>query len=167
DADRRCDDAHSPRGGSESRARDRGVDVGHPGPNDGGAALSVAHAAHVLARGADAGDDRRVRRAVVQPLAAPTGDRRSHRAWRDAGRDRADGHARDDDARGSRIVVGLGASFALTRVLGRFLFQITATDPTTFAFVVVGLAVVALAAAAIPARRASRIDPSVLTRAPG
>jgi putative ABC transport system permease protein len=65
------------------------------------------------------------------------------------------------------IVVGLGASFALTRVLGRFLFQITATDPTTFAFVVVVLAVVALAAAAIPARRASRIDPSVLTRAPG
>ncbi|HEY7395597.1 MAG TPA: ABC transporter permease [Gemmatimonadaceae bacterium] len=65
------------------------------------------------------------------------------------------------------IVVGLGASFALTRVLGRFLFQITTTDPTTFAFVVVVLAVVALAAAAIPARRASRIDPSVLTRAPG
>ena len=65
------------------------------------------------------------------------------------------------------IVVGIGASFALTRVLGRFLFQITATDPTTFAVVVVVLAVVALAAAAIPARRASRIDPSVLTRAPG
>ncbi len=65
------------------------------------------------------------------------------------------------------IVVGLGASFALTRVLGRFLFQITATDPTTFAFVVVVLAVVALAAAAIPARRASRIDPSILTRATG
>jgi predicted permease len=65
------------------------------------------------------------------------------------------------------IVVGLGASFALTRVLGRFLFQITATDPTTFAFVVVVLAVVALAAAAIPARRASRVDPSVLTRATG
>ncbi|HEY4130936.1 MAG TPA: ABC transporter permease [Gemmatimonadaceae bacterium] len=65
------------------------------------------------------------------------------------------------------IVVGLGASFALTRVLGRFLFQITATDPTTFAFVVVVLGVVALAAAAIPARRASRVDPSVLTRTPG
>jgi putative ABC transport system permease protein len=65
------------------------------------------------------------------------------------------------------IVVGLGASFALTRVLGRFLFQITATDPTTFAFVVVVLAVVAFGAAAIPARRASRIDPSILTRATG
>jgi putative ABC transport system permease protein len=65
------------------------------------------------------------------------------------------------------IIVGLGASLALTRVLGRFLFQISATDPTTFAFVVGVLAVVALAAAAIPARRASRIDPSVLTRATG
>ena len=65
------------------------------------------------------------------------------------------------------IIVGLGASLALTRVLGRFLFQITATDPTTFAFVVVVLAVGAFAAAAIPARRAARIDPSVLTRATG
>jgi putative ABC transport system permease protein len=65
------------------------------------------------------------------------------------------------------IVVGLGASFALTRVLGRFLFQITATDPTTFVSVVGVLAVVAFAAAALPARRASRIDPSILTRATG
>lgn len=65
------------------------------------------------------------------------------------------------------IVVGLGASFALTRLLGRFLFQITATDPATFAVVAGVLAVVALAAAALPARRASRIDPSVLTRATG
>jgi len=65
------------------------------------------------------------------------------------------------------IVVGLGASFALTRVLGRFLFQITATDPTTFASVVIVLAVVALVAAALPARRASRVDPTILTRAVG
>jgi putative ABC transport system permease protein len=65
------------------------------------------------------------------------------------------------------IVVGLAASFALTRVLRRFLFQITATDPVTFTFVVVALTIVALAAAALPARRASRIDPSVLTRATG
>jgi len=65
------------------------------------------------------------------------------------------------------IVVGLGASFALTRVLGRYLFQITATDPMTFTSVVVVLIVVALAAAALPARRASRIDPSILTRAIG
>ncbi|HEY4215823.1 MAG TPA: ABC transporter permease [Gemmatimonadaceae bacterium] len=65
------------------------------------------------------------------------------------------------------IVVGLGASFALTRVLGRFLFQIKATDPVTFASVVVVLAVVALAAAALPARRASRVDPTILTRAAG
>jgi putative ABC transport system permease protein len=65
------------------------------------------------------------------------------------------------------IIVGLAASFALTRVLGRFLFQITATDPTTFASVVVVLTIVALAAAALPARRASRIDPTILTRAGG
>jgi putative ABC transport system permease protein len=65
------------------------------------------------------------------------------------------------------IAVGLVASAALTRVLGRFLFQITATDPATFAFVAAILAVVALSAAALPARRASRIDPSELTRAAG
>jgi putative ABC transport system permease protein len=57
------------------------------------------------------------------------------------------------------IVVGLGASYALTRVLSRFLFQITATDPATFAFVAGILVVVALAASAMPARRAARIDP--------
>lgn len=65
------------------------------------------------------------------------------------------------------IVVGLAASLALTRVLERFLFQITATDPATFAFVVVVLTVVAFAAAAIPARRAARIDPAELTRVSG
>jgi putative ABC transport system permease protein len=57
------------------------------------------------------------------------------------------------------IVVGLGASYALTRVLNRFLFQITATDPTTFAFVAGILVVVALAASAMPARRAGKVDP--------
>lgn len=57
------------------------------------------------------------------------------------------------------IVVGLGASYALTRVLNRFLFQIKATDPATFAFVAGTLVVVAIAAATIPARRAARIDP--------
>ena len=62
------------------------------------------------------------------------------------------------------IVVGLGASFALTRVLGRFLFQITATDPATFALVALLLGVVALAAAAIPARRGGRVDPVEVLR---
>ena len=58
------------------------------------------------------------------------------------------------------ILAGLAASFALTRVLGRFLFQVTTTDPATFALVALTLGVVALAAAAIPARRAGRVDPA-------
>jgi putative ABC transport system permease protein len=58
------------------------------------------------------------------------------------------------------ILAGLAVSFALTRVLGRFLFQVTTTDPATFALVALALGVVALAAAAIPARRAGRVDPA-------
>jgi len=60
--------------------------------------------------------------------------------------------------------IGLGGAFALTRLMHSLLFEITPTDPVTYSAVVVLLAVVALFACYIPARRATRVDPLVALR---
>ena len=57
------------------------------------------------------------------------------------------------------IVIGLGASFALTRALSSVLFGVSATDPLTFAAVAIVLLIAALLACYLPARRAMRTDP--------
>jgi predicted permease len=62
------------------------------------------------------------------------------------------------------IVVGLAGSLLLTRTLRSLLFDVTATDPLTFAVVILFLAAAALAASYIPARRATKVDPMVALR---
>jgi putative ABC transport system permease protein len=62
------------------------------------------------------------------------------------------------------LAIGVAGSFGVTRVLSRFLFQITPTDPATYVGVGLLLAAVAFAAAYLPAKRASEIDPLVVIR---
>ena len=62
------------------------------------------------------------------------------------------------------IVAGLIGSLVLTRVLQSLLFGVTATDPLTFAAVILLLVAAALLACYIPARRASKVDPVVALR---
>ena len=63
------------------------------------------------------------------------------------------------------IVLGTLASLALARVLKGLLYGITPTDPVTYVAIAVLLALVALAASALPARRATKADPVSALRA--
>jgi putative ABC transport system permease protein len=62
------------------------------------------------------------------------------------------------------MLVGLAGALAMARLLARFLYGIQPSDPATFTGTFVLLAAVALLACAIPARRASRVDPLTALR---
>jgi predicted permease len=61
-------------------------------------------------------------------------------------------------------VIGVAASFGLTRFIENMLFGVTPTDPLTFVMIVALLGLVALLACLIPAQRAMRVDPIVVLR---
>ena len=62
-------------------------------------------------------------------------------------------------------VAGLAGAIALSRVLHSFLFEVSAVDPLTFGTVPVLMALVAVTAAWVPARRAAGVDPMEALRA--
>jgi len=62
------------------------------------------------------------------------------------------------------IAIGILGAIGLTRLMASQLFQISTTDPLTFAAVALTLALVALAACYVPARRATKVEPMVALR---
>jgi len=65
---------------------------------------------------------------------------------------------------GAGIALGLLVAFGLARFLSSLLYQVEARDPATFAPVAALLGLVAMGACYFPARRATRVDPSVALR---
>jgi putative ABC transport system permease protein len=65
---------------------------------------------------------------------------------------------------GAGTVVGLGGALALTRYLETLLYEVSATDPAVLAGSAGMLVLIAMAAAFLPARRATQVDPMVALR---
>jgi ABC-type antimicrobial peptide transport system permease subunit len=63
------------------------------------------------------------------------------------------------------IVLGVAGAILLSRTLQGLLYEVAPTDTLTFAATGTSLALVALAAAWVPARRATRVEPTVALRA--
>jgi putative ABC transport system permease protein len=65
----------------------------------------------------------------------------------------------------SGVVIGLGGALALSRIFSSLLFNVPANDPSTFLLAALLLTLVAIAACLGPARKATRVDPTVALRA--
>jgi putative ABC transport system permease protein len=66
---------------------------------------------------------------------------------------------------GAGVALGTLGAIGLTRMLGTLLYEVSPTDPAVLFGTIVGVLLIALAAAYLPARRAMRVDPAVALRA--
>jgi putative ABC transport system permease protein len=62
------------------------------------------------------------------------------------------------------IAIGIASSFALTRLIAGLLYEVSPTDPVTFPAIAFLLCAVALVSCYLPARRATRVDPTTALR---
>jgi putative ABC transport system permease protein len=62
------------------------------------------------------------------------------------------------------VVLGVAGALALSRVMANFVFGVQPRDPVTFVFVTAFVALIALLASFIPARRATKVNPMVALR---
>jgi len=66
---------------------------------------------------------------------------------------------------GVGVVLGVAGAAALSRLLAGLVYGVSARDPLTYGAIAVLLTLVALAASAVPAARAARVDPMSALRA--
>ena len=68
---------------------------------------------------------------------------------------------------GLGLVAGLAGAVVLTRVTASLLFEVSARDPWALVAGALSMGVFALIAALVPARRATRVDPTTALRREG
>jgi putative ABC transport system permease protein len=62
------------------------------------------------------------------------------------------------------ILLGVAARFALTRLLGNILFNVSPHDPVAFSSALIMMTIITIAACLLPAWRATRVDPTQVLR---
>jgi putative ABC transport system permease protein len=63
------------------------------------------------------------------------------------------------------LAIGIAVTLAGSRILSRFLFGVSASDPVTLGTAALVILLVALTASLVPALRAAKVDPAIALRA--